>query len=337
MKPKKMADGGVADDFDPEKDSAVNKMLTDTFAQRPGGDPTVAPATDDTPSAADTHLTPAENDFDEDKIVDSHPGVQPSELTKYLKSEESKVDQYGPEQERAVMESLLKSHGSPGASLAKGAAGFADAVMQGVAEAGQGNFLNSIEQNEAKNDKLVSELTPRLREANLKGMGIKEGLEEQSPETPLGSANLPALRAIGSAYGLTPDQVGALAKSNPKAAMAMLDKYGEFASQKMKNQIEQEMKMLEIQLQASIAKGNQDIARMGRQTEKEKTQQEAQKTLAGRGLWRRLVDTVTGNKAVKQLEGQAGGFDQDVLAYAEKHNISPEKAQAIKNKRLGGV
>lgn len=311
MKYKKMAEGGVADEgFDPEKQSLLNDWLAKDVGQRPGGNPAPQAPAPAVPEATDAHLTEESNDADTEKVADAHPGTQPDELTPYLKNEEAKVDKWGPEQEAAVMQHLLKSESSPGMALAKGAAGLGDAIMQGVARAGPGNFLSTMENREQNINKTVGELTPRLREANLKGMEIKEGLEGQSPKTPLGAANLPALRAVGGAYGMTPAQVDALAKSNPKAAMQMLEKYGEFASGKMKASIEQEMKMLEIQLQGKIAEGNQAIARQGKATEEQRTKTEAAKGLHDRGFMDKVFGLIPGtsaNKATKALEGQLTG------------------------------
>jgi hypothetical protein len=65
-------------------------------------------------------------------------------------------------------------------------------------------------------------------------------------------------------------------------------------------------------------------------------QTDAAKALAGRGVVKRVADVVTNNPAIQVLENQAAGYDPDVVAYATRHGISNEAAQAVKDKRTGG-
>lgn len=215
-----------------------------------------------------------------EKIADSHPGLQPGALDQYIQGQESQVDRWGPEKQAALMEHLQKSYKSPGAILAKGGATLADAIMQGVARAGNPGNLAAINEREDKTLNRAAEMGKSLQEQNLAGIKEKEGLESQSPNTALGGANLPAIQAVARMYKMEPAQVQAMMKSNPQTALKLLDQVGQFATGQMKAQIEQTMKLLEIQVQQSNAQAMQGIAREGKQTEAQKVKQEGLKEVA---------------------------------------------------------
>jgi hypothetical protein len=72
--------------------------------------------------------------------------------------------------------------------------------------------------------------------------------------------------------------------------------------------------------------------------------QGAAKALAGQGFFKSLTDMIpgtSGHTAHQTLEKEAAGggggnFTPDVTAYAEKHGITPEQAQAQKDRRTQG-
>lgn len=100
-----------------------------------------------------------------------------------------------------------------------------------------------------------------------------------------------------------------------------------------------ELKQMGLQLQkeqVEATKANQEAER--RQAEVTQ-KQSAQEKVAGRTLAQRLADKVLGNPAEAALEKSATGgtgYAPDVLAYAQKHGITPELAQEQKNRRTKG-
>lgn len=261
----------------------------------------------------------------EDKIADSHPGVQPGALDQYIQGQEKQVDAFGPEKQAALMQHLQQGYKSPGNLLAKGGATLADAIMQGVARAGSSGNLAAINEREKANLDRTAELGKSLQEQNLKVGERKQGLEELSPNTPLGASGLPIMQAVAKMYGMPPEAGEALAKSNPQAAMRMLEKVGEFATGRMKTEIEQQLKLLEIQVQSRLGQQGKDI-------EAARARQEAAKAIAAGSVFSPGGPTRAQKLGAQQtLAGVAGeptGQPQKVSSRAE-FDALPSGAQFI--------
>lgn len=242
-------------DLTDEQQAKLMKFLQPQEAGQIG--PSVVPAesvpqetsSDDTADAKDTHLTPEVNDSTDGKIVDSHPGVQPEELTPYLKNQEVQSDRWGPDKEAAVMDRITKGYKSPGFIASEGLAGLGDAIMQGVARAGSGNFLNNIQRNKEANINNARETSKSLDESNLKHLAEKRGLEGMSSKTPLGASETPMLSAVLQKMGYPPDKIEGMLK-NPMAAKAALGPMADIFSATMKAQLEAELKKMELGMQA---------------------------------------------------------------------------------------
>ncbi len=337
-KAKGMDTGGIAGD-----DNATDEFLPKTM-MTPAGP--LSPASGESSSMPETPIvashqtkTPAtpeipQDEEDNTKTEDSHPGVQPDDLLNYVKGQEAQVDKWGPDKQAALMQHLQQGYRSPGNILAKGGATIADAIMQGVARAGSGGNLSAIDAREKENLDRAAEIGKSLQGQNLEALGKKQALEATSGATPLGASQAPALTAIFSKLGIPPNKIQGLLK-NPEAAKSIIEPYTTFMSNQMKNSLEQELKLLEIQVQRENAKVNQGIAQEGRDVEKEKAGLEADKAAAEH--W--FLSPRNALAAQKRLAEGAGvsheTFSPDVTAYAQKHGITPEQAQAIKNKRSG--
>lgn len=267
LTPKKMADGGKVDPFDiSQGDSSTLKMNGNVGSNVQSGQTSPEPSPNfnnpldntsqeagpstegDNQEAIDQGI---EKKGGDERTEDSHPGLQPDDLTNYIKDQEKQVDAWGPDKQAALMQHLQQGYKSPGNIIAKGGATLADAIMQGVSRAGSGGNLSAIDQREQQNLQRAQEMGKSLNEQNLSGLKEKQALEAQSPATPLGGANLPAIKAVASMYKMSPDQVQALMKSNPQTALKLLDQVGQFATGQMKAEIEQQMKLLEIQIQSA--------------------------------------------------------------------------------------
>lgn len=276
------------------------------------------------------------------KTVDSHPGLSPEQndkLLQYVQGQQQQVDKFGPDQQKAVMDMIAQQQNGIPNKIGRALSGWADATATGVGRSANPGFAERYDARENATANRQMDLGKNLQEQNLAALKAKQGLEELSPTTPVGASSSPAIQAVAKMYGMSPQAIDAMKKSNPQTVMKLLDQVGQFATGKMKAQIDQELKLLEIQVQQSNAQAMQGIARSGKDIEAKKEQTEKDKAILGAGSPLNPFNPVTAAQkkaALSHLSGaQSEQFTPDVMAYAQKHGITPEQAQSIKDKRTG--
>lgn len=326
MKVAGMADGG---EVDPDKWwQTASRNVSGKFPEVSGEEPqfNTPDASDDGdewmklsknirsegPGPNDPGQTPDSNDADNEKVVTSHPGTQPDELAPYLKSQEVQVDKFGPDQEAQVMQHLQEGYKKPGFIASEGLAGLGDAIMQGVARAGPGQALGTIERNKENQMTQVPAEMQKLREGNLQGMKEKMALQQMNPKSALSQAAAPVLEATLTAMGIPKDQLQKFL-SNPAEARRAIDVLKEVIPAKDKVKIENELKLMELKFQEQNATANRAVAEEGRQNEATKTKQDALKELANMKWYNRVLHPgISG--ALKQ---QAGLEKPELPDYSE--------------------
>lgn len=289
--------------LDPEKEKKVNDWLTMTrgkgssFPDVSGSGPQfntpdLPNASDDGdewmklsknirsegPGPNDPGQTSDSNDADNEKVVTSHPGTQPDELAPYLKSQEAQVDKFGPDQEAQVMQHLQEGYKKPGFIASEGLAGLGDAIMQGVARAGPGQALGTIERNKENQMTQVPAEMQKLREGNLQGMKQKMALQQLNPNSTLNNIMKPGLKAgFQAAFpNMTPEQLETIS-SNPQLAERLMPQLVEAEKAKAEN----EFKKLNLQLMAKNSEATQALTARERETEAKRAQDESDKAILG--------------------------------------------------------
>lgn len=261
---------------------------------------------------------------DEQKIKDSFPGHQTEDLSNYISGQQAQVSKYGPEQEKAVLDSILKERSSIPLNIGRGLAAFSDTAAPAFG-AGGGNLRN-IDERRAEMEKARLEQVPALQEMNLKQMGQQMGLEAMKPGSPMAQAKANAYQSVFKQLFPKMDSktLDALT-ANPSIAEKIFPEIGP---------------VIEKQIQMELQKENMEINRERLKTEtanqKAERTQQALKSLEGMGFTGKILHP----DIYKQMESQAGlgttTYSPDVLSYAQKHNITPEQANQIKIKRTGG-
>lgn len=280
-KVKKMDDGGLVT---PDQNDLVNQWLAQEMAQRPGGPPiagpspapaggTPPPPTDIVPreTAGSGESAAMSGSRDPDgKIADSHPGLQPDELTPYIKGQEQQVDTFGPAQQAALMRHLQQGYRSPGNILAKGGATLADAIMQGVARAGSGGNLSAINEREQQNLNRTADLGKALNEQQQEALKTKQGLEAMTAKSPLGSTEALATQLL--AKKMFPDLSDAQLQKltqNPQALSKFFPSIAEYNKAMAEIQASEEFRKAQLGLQAATLQNTEQHER----TQEQLTQQ----------------------------------------------------------------
>lgn len=317
------AAGGSVDNWDGEKDNRLTDFLKQTFSgpSRPpavDGLPPVPPSDMDQNNkdmvafskveGADEGPSDSEQELNQ-KIEDSHPGLQANDLPGYVKGQEAQVDRFGPDKQAALMQSLQKQYGSTGNTIAKGGASIADAIMQGVARAGSGGNLAAIDQREQQNLDRAATMGKSLNEQNLQAMGAKQKLEGMDSSTPLGKSYLDSLELMAKEMypQLSHEQFLKVAR-NPAAFQSILP--FKIDLEKVKGELAMKDAMLGVQ--------NENY-RAQRKNDEQKLKEDAAKAYGSRGIAKRMRDAVSESPESRVLREQMEGvksFDSEKEAEA---------------------
>lgn len=306
-------------------DQDQNKQLMDWIAQN-GSDPrgtSTAVAAPQPPVPASPALAPtdkgsAEESNDttsqDERIQDSHPGHQPDDLLATETADKmAQASKFGPDQEKALMESINKNEGSIQNRLSRGAAGLGDAIMGVAGKSGPG-FLNNLQQREESQNKRAMEMLPTLQGMNEKQMAQKQALEGQGANTPLAQAKRAALLPYAQKFfpGKTPKEYQAMLKLPDDFAKMLpipADVYGKEVEAKMKaSELNIQGKRADVESKRVEAEmGNQALQR---QEEEQRIKGSALSSLGKMGPIDRLLhpDVSKGLSEQAGLNGSSHGI-----------------------------
>jgi hypothetical protein len=263
------------------------------------------------------------------------PAMPQGDISSYIQGQKQQMNQYGPEQQMAVQKSILDRQRSPGSLVGQGLAGMGDAIMQGVARAGSGNFLNNLQNRQQEQGKMQIEGLQNARTANMQNTEQGQRLDAMDPNSQLSKAKQAANGPILSAMGFDPQTVGKMSAAEMDTAMSLLKDFRgkdlEVAVARYKAQIEANA-LAETTRQhgAENALKSQGLAQEAKhQTAEEglkesETQMGGLKNLASEPLMSRLSGMVGLNPAQKALGQQVG-----IGAQAPGGTPHPDDARAI--------
>lgn len=273
---KKMASGGVVD-----PDSAVNDYIMSEFNPKPltgltpglttqgllsGG---ALPETPSKPSEIPpstppetpaTENVPRGTNETTEKVTTSNPGHSQEALQDWIQGQERQLDEYGPEKEKEAVQNALESENSLGSKLGRAGAAFSDALMQGVAEAGNPGNLQNIENEQQKRAEMQANLIPTLANMNTAQMSAKQKLQEFDPQSPLSQVAQKTYAPLFQKLGYPPEKLKSMSASDIKTALSLMTDYGGK---------EVEAKIKEFELSLNSQRVAAEVANQERQRELE--------------------------------------------------------------------
>lgn len=262
------------------------------------------------PVATDTGAT-EDNTEDEDKIADSHPGHTADDLAGYVKGQEAQVDKYGPDQEKQVLDSIMRERGSLGNRAGNALSGFADAVMQ--AGGGNSDFAKQRAERENRGEDLRLNAPIQEQEMNAKNMAAKQTLEGQTASTPLGASQAAGPAGLLAAMGVPKPEIAKIVQ-NPAAARSIVEPWTQMMGAKEKIQVEMILKQLELSQQQAALSANvanqQAERKIAGQEESMKENQEASKH------W--ITHPILASQARTKL---AGGDESDTPSISSQQEL----------------
>ena len=160
-----MADGGLVDD--------------------PEGDPVPHPEDIPQPTPEPAHVAEPNALAPKAGLPGMPAEVGPDAFQQFMGEQKAGMEKYGPEQQMAVQNALIKARTSPGMALAHGAAGLSDAIMQGVARAGSSGNLKGMRENENQLSNEVSGTMQKANEQKMQQMSAQMKLAQEYPASPI--------------------------------------------------------------------------------------------------------------------------------------------------------
>jgi hypothetical protein len=200
--------GTGADYLNGQALSAITKNPTPVFNPKIGLPPTPPPQPQLTTPAA----PPTPQGFN----LVQNPAI--GQAQNYIQGQKNAYNQYGPEQQMALQQSLAQKYGGLQGKGASALGGLADAIEMGVARTGNPGFQRNIMESQQNQQKQAIEAMQKAREANIQNVEMGQKLDAQDPKSPLSkltqSSYAPLMAKLGykNLSGMSAAQIETVAK-----------------------------------------------------------------------------------------------------------------------------
>lgn len=171
------------------------------------------------------------------------------DTSNYLNQQKASLSTFGPEQQMAVQNAILQRQRSPGSLVGQGLAGLGDAIMQGVARAGNPGFLSALQNRQDRQGEAQMGTMEKAQAGKLAQTQENMKLDAKNPSSSLSKIAQNSERPTLKRLGWSDDQI------NKTSAETIVD-----AS---KNSLTYADVQAQIGLKGQIAEQQADIQRQG--------------------------------------------------------------------------
>lgn len=218
-------------------------------------------------------------------------------IAAYLAQQKAQIGQYGPDQMMQVQQDILKRQNSPGSLLGQGLAGAGDAIMQGVARAGNPGFLKTLQERQAGQGNQQLSTMEKAGGANLAQVEAKMKLDAIDPNSGLSKAAQKSYAPVLKQYGWSDSTIGKLSAQDMQQVSGLMSQY-------VGKNLEMHMKQMEL---AITARGQNITQAHNIATEGE---EEAKTKL---GAAEEIAKTPTVQRVENAIPGSLGGKAQAIV------------------------
>ena len=286
---------------------------------------------------AGTAMTPQQPQFNPQAGLPPPPPTPPIAMPQdngigaYLSQQKQQMGQYGPEQQMAVSKNILGQQNSLGGRLTNAGAGLGDAIM-GVAGKQSPGFQANLHNRQNNQANMQMEALKGARGANTENLQMGQKLDAMDPNSALSKAKQQANGPILGAMGFDPKTVSKMSASEMDTAMTLLKDF-------RGKDLEVAVARYKAQIEANALKETTRSHRAEEGIKGEEIHTGELEKAAAVPFTSRVAQMFGMNPAGEKLQQEAvpgnNTMTPDVLTYAAKHQITPQAALAIKNKRLG--
>lgn len=189
------------------------------------------------------------------------PSVGMSELEPYLNKQKQAITKYGPSEQMALQENLNQRHESVGNKLTSGAKGFADALMMGVARAGNPNWQGQYDDQERQLGQDRMNTLQKAHEGNLKEVESGMNLDAMNPGSEVSKASQEAYGPLFAKLGYPPEAIKGLSGAKIDNALSLMTQMGGAEVQAMIKQYELEIERMRLKGTLSKQASDEEIAK----------------------------------------------------------------------------
>lgn len=172
------------------------------------------------------------------KLPGMPPDVTPTDLEGYLGTQKASLNKYGPEQQMELQNSLNERQNSLGYKAKEGLKGFGDAIMQGVAQAGNPGWQRSFQDQQQQFNQDQMSTLKGANDSNLKRTEANMSLDAMSDKSPLSQAKQQAYAPLMQKLGYEPSAIQGMSAANIDNALALYAQYGGKEAEAMIKQFE---------------------------------------------------------------------------------------------------
>lgn len=218
--------------------------------------------------------------------------VSSDDIEAYLGRQKQSLNKYGPEDQIALQNQTLEDRNSLSSRLTSGAKGFADALMQGVAQQGNPGWQKDFEEQQNREAAEKMGTLQRAGELNTQRANSNMTLDNMDPKSPTSQAAQATYGPLFEKLGYPPEALSGMSKANIENALTLMAQYGG-------KEKEAEIQRYQAEMNSNENKRhNMEMEGLG----KEKNQQEAL-TEFSKMPW---YAHVTNRKALGAMENAAG-------------------------------
>lgn len=179
------------------------------------------------------------------------PGMPPSvtadELQGYLSRQKQSLSKYGPEAQMNLQNKTLSDRDSLGSRLTSGAKGLGDALMQGVAGAGNPGWQ---QQYENRQDQVAREQMDTLQKAddgNLRRTASSMNIDRMDPGHVLSKSSQETYAPLFEKLGYSPESLKGMSGANIENAIALMAQFGGAEKQALIKEYELEIERARLE------------------------------------------------------------------------------------------
>jgi hypothetical protein len=228
-------------------------------------------------------------------------------ITNYLNQQKAQIGKYGPEEQLAVQNQLMQQRQGLGGKIPVALGGLADAIMQGVARAGNPGYAQQIQgqQNKLAEEKLGT--MEKAGQQNLQQTEAKMKLDAIDSSSALSKAKQQAYTPLLTKLGYSKAAISKMSASDVENATNLMAQFGG-------KQIEMLIKKFELGLKANEIAETKRSHLATEATEEEKI---------GASAAEKLAATPIAERAANAVPGTLGGAAQQKLAKTAGINTNP--------------
>lgn len=183
-------------------------------------------------------------------------GVTPDDLPTYLNKQRVSMNKYGPEEQMALQKSLTDRRNGLGYKVTSGAKGFADALMMGVARAGNPGFQQQFENQENLEGQQRMNTLQKANEGNLQRTQANMSLDTMDPSSALSKEAQNTYAPLFQKLGYPESALTNMSASKIENALSLMTQLG---GAEIQAQIkEYELEIERARLQGTLGKQESD-------------------------------------------------------------------------------